>query len=74
MAEFATADLGLAAFLYCLGRPLRGIDRTNPRRCQFEFDVEDEADVSAWRSGEATVNALAYWEATQELKRRLFRN
>lgn len=71
--KYETSDIALAAFLYCSGVHLSGIDRTNPRRCLFIFDSPKTELISLWREGQANVNALAFHNAYQELKARLFR-
>lgn len=71
--KYETSDIALAAFLYCSGIHLSGIDRTNPQRCIFIFDSPKPALLSKWQEGSATVNALAFYNAYQELKARLFR-
>ena len=70
---FETSDIALASYLYCSGAHLSGINRQNPRRCIFIFDSPRPELVSKWREGKATVNALAFHNAYQELKARLFR-
>lgn len=74
MDTLTTSDLGLATFLYCIGAELRAIDRQNPRRSGFIFAVSpDQAkSLSQWQSGTARVNALAFWNSFQVVKRRLF--
>ncbi len=70
---YETTDIALAAFLYCSGTQLSGIDRQNPRRCVFIFDSPKPEQVSKWQEGKANVNALDFHNAYQELKARLFR-
>jgi len=71
--KFETSDIALASYLYCSGADLSGIDRTNPRRCIFIFDSPKPELISKWQEGRANVNALAFHNAYQELKARLFR-
>lgn len=70
---FQTTDIALAAFLYCSGAHLSQIDRKNPRRCIFILHSAKPELISKWQEGKATVNALAFHNAYQELKARLFR-
>lgn len=70
---YETSDIALAAFLYCSGTRLSGIDRQNARRCTFVFDSPKPELISKWQEGKANVNALAFHNAYQELKARLFR-
>ena len=72
--KFETADIALAAFLYCSGAHLSGIDKQNPHRCIFIFKSSKPELISKWQEGKATVNALAFYNAYQELKARLFRD
>lgn len=71
--RYETSDIALASYLHCSGVHLSGIDRTNPRRCVFIFDSPKPELVSRWQEGKANVNALAFHNAYQELKARLFR-
>ncbi len=70
---YETSDIALAAFLYCSSANLSGIDRQNPRRCIFIFDSPQPNLLSKWLQGKANVNALAYHNAYQELKAKVFR-
>ncbi len=70
---FRTSDIALASYLYCSGAQLSGIDRQNPQRCIFIFDPPQDKLLSKWQAGTASVNALAFHNAYQELKARLFR-
>lgn len=70
---FSTTDIALAAFLYCSGAQLSGIDRQNPRRCIFMFDSPDSKLISEWQEGKASVNPLAFHNAYQHLKAEIFR-
>ena len=72
--RFETSDIALASYLYCSGTNLTEIDRQNPRRCIFIFDSPKLELVSKWQEGKANVNALAFHNAYQELKARLFRD
>ena len=71
---YQTSDIALASYLFCSGTHLSGIDRANPRRAIFIFDSPKRELISKWQEGKANVNALAYHNAYQELKARLFRD
>lgn len=73
MKEFETTDIALASFLYCSGTVLSVINRTNPRRCIFVFNLDRPELIAKWNEGKANVNALAYYSAYQALKAKLFR-
>ena len=70
---YETSDIALASYLYCSGAQLSRIDRQNPRRCLFIFDSPKPEFISKWQEGKATVNALAFYNAYQALKAKLFR-
>ena len=69
---FKTDDLCLATFLYCSGARLLSIDRTDRRRCAFIFETPQSELISKWQAGDADVNALAYYNGLQVLKRKIF--
>jgi len=71
---YETSDIALASYLYCSGAHLSLIDRQNPWRCIFIFDSPKPELISKWQEGKTTVNALAFYNAYQALKARLFRN
>ena len=70
---YETSDIALASYLFCSGAHLSGINRQNPRRCIFIFESPQDKLLSKWQEGKASVNALAFHNAYQELKARLFR-
>ncbi len=70
---YSTSDIALASYLYCSGTVLQDIDRQNPRRCRFIFGSPMPELISTWQTGQATVNALAFYNAYQALKARLYR-
>ena len=70
---YETTDIAQAAFLFASGTKLLSIDRHNPRRCIFVFDSPQPDLLSKWLQGKANVNALAYHNAYQELKAKVFR-
>ncbi len=72
-STFETSDIALAAYLFSSGTNLTGIDRSNPRRAVFVFDIPKPDLLAKWQEGKAIVNALAYHNAYQELKAKLFR-
>ena len=69
---YETSDIALAAFLYCSGSYLSGIDCTNPRRCIFIFHSPKPELISKWQEGTANVNVLAFYNAYRTLKARVF--
>jgi hypothetical protein len=70
---YETSDIALASYLVCSGITLQRIDHQNPRRCIFVFDSIKPELVSKFAEGNAIVNALAFYNAYQNLKRKLFR-
>jgi len=72
--KYETSDIALASYLYCSGARLSRINRQNPRRCIFIFQFPKPELISKWQEGKATVNALAFYNAYQALKARLFRD
>jgi len=70
---YETSDIALASYLYCSGTSLAAIDRHNSRRCLFVFLSPKPELISRWQEGKATVNALAYHNAYQALKAKLYR-
>ncbi|GAG02866.1 unnamed protein product [marine sediment metagenome] len=72
--SYETTDIAQAAFLFASGTNLLSIDRSNPRRCVFIFDSPNPELISKWQEGKATTNALAFYNAYQALKARLFRD
>ena len=70
---FETSDIALASYLYCSGAILKQIDYGNPRRCTFIFVSLKQDLLSKWQEGKATVNALAFYNAYQNLKGKLYR-
>jgi hypothetical protein len=74
METYETSDIALASYLFCSGTHLSRIDRQNRRRCIFIFESPQDELLSKWQAGKASVNALAYHNAYQELKARLFRD
>jgi len=71
--KYETSDIAQAAFLFASGTNLLSINRRNPRRCIFVFDSPQPELLSKWLQGKASVNALAYHNAYQELKAKVFR-
>ncbi len=69
---YETTDLSFAAYLISSGIELRRIERTNPRRVVFIFYSPPDELLTTWRTGTATVNALACRNAYEDLKRRIF--
>ena len=71
--KYETSDIAQASYLYCSGAHLSGINRQNPHRCVFIFKSTRPELVSKWQEGKTTVNALAFYNAYQALKARLYR-
>ncbi len=71
-SHFETSDLTLATFLYASGVILVDIDRTEPRRAIFIFEQPTKELISSYQSGTATINVLAFDNAQNELRARLF--
>ncbi len=73
METYETSDIALASYLYCSGAHVSRIDRQNPRRCIFIFDSPKPELISKWQEGKTSVNALAFYNAYQALKAKVFR-
>jgi hypothetical protein len=71
---YETSDISLASYLFCSGTHLSRINRQNPRRCIFIFESPQVELLSKWQAGKATVNALAFFNAYQALKAKIFRD
>jgi hypothetical protein len=71
---YETSDISLASYLFCSGTHLSRINRQNPRRCIFIFESPQAELLSKWQAGKATVNALAFFNAYQALKAKIFRD
>ena len=52
-----TTDVGLASYIYSLGKDVE-IHRLDPQHCVFGF--EDCPEIKEWQSGQATVNGLVF--------------
>lgn len=63
-----TTDVGLAAYIYSLGKDVE-IDRSDPWHCVFTF--EDCPEVREWQSGQAMVNVLTFLNSYKTLLRRV---
>ena len=72
MEKYQTSDIALASYLFCSGATFKSIDRQDPHRCIFHFDLPDVELLSNWQGGKAYVNALAYFNAYQFLKGKVF--
>ena len=70
--NYEITDIAFASFLVCSGVELVSIDRNNPRRCIFAFKSPNPELISKWHAGKADVNALAYHNAYQALKTKMF--
>ena len=74
METYKTSDIALASYLLCTGFHLLSVDQINPRRCIFIFNSPKPELISKWQEGKATVNALAFYNAYQALKAKVYRN
>ena len=63
-----TTDVGLAAFIYSMGRDVM-IKGLNSRQCVFRFD--DCPEIKDFQSGKAMVNVLTFINAYRALLRRV---
>ena len=63
-----TTDIGLASFIYSLGKDVE-VFRLDHRHCVFRF--EDCPEVREWQSGQAMVNVLTFLNAYRALLRRV---
>jgi hypothetical protein len=71
--EFATHDLGVAAFLVALGHRMLRLDGHSGQRRAFVFEPAAGPIASEFYSG-ALVSARAYSLAIRDLKARLYSN
>ncbi len=69
---YRTSDLALATYLYCSGTKLLNIERNNGWRATFVFESPKPELISKFQEGTATCLALAYYNAYQSLKQKLF--
>lgn len=75
MHVYETSDLGLASSLCCLGYPILGLDRHDPRRVVFCFDVRQEGveeAVKAYWDGSLRLSPAALFVHQKTLKQRLY--
>lgn len=70
--QFETSDIALASYLYASGTQLLSINRRDIRRCIFVFKSPNPQLVSDWQEGKANTNALAFYNAFQSLKTKIF--
>ena len=65
-----TTDLGMASYLYSIGGELISVDRANPRRAIFAFELspDQKERIGEWQSGNATGNLLGFWTSYQQVK------
>jgi alpha-D-ribose 1-methylphosphonate 5-phosphate C-P lyase len=70
---YKTSDIALASYLYCSGASLAEIDRQNPQRCIFVFQSPKPEILSKWQEGKANVNAMAFYNAYQYLKYKVYK-
>ncbi len=75
--EFPTTDLTLASYLYASGVILIRVDYLNPQdsnQATFIFEQPKKELLSDFQSGKAKVGVLAYDDAQNELKSRLYKS
>jgi len=72
--NYETSDIALAAYLFASSVQLIELNRRNPRRIQFVFELPRLELLEKWQAGNALVNALAFHNAYQELKQRIFKD
>ena len=70
---YETSDIAFATYLFCSGTQLLRIDHQNPHRRVFVFSFPAFELFTNWQQGKATVNALAFYNAYQTLKAKVFR-
>lgn len=72
--NYRTSDLWITAWLLSNGLELRGIDRRNPRRCEFVFaDRSDRLElVQTFVYGSATGNLVDFIFHLRKAKRLLY--
>ena len=71
--NYETSDIALASYLFASSVRMVEVDRKNPRRVQFIFESPKPDLLEKWQAGKALVNALAFHNAYQELKQRIFK-
>lgn len=73
---FSTFDLGCAAAIISVGFPLYKLNKSNPRKVQFSFKEQEEAEkiVDDYWSDNLSVNARTYFDNIKMLKNRIYTN
>lgn len=70
---YPTSDLGLAAYLVTLGYQVAEVDKTDPRRQKFVFELENADDITRTYWGrQPNVDARAYYDSIKYLKDLLY--
>ena len=74
MSIYRTSDFPTATTLILRKHKLLRIDRTNPRRAEFEFKETKplEEDLTALLRGELMVNPSEFWAAQKRCKQLLY--
>jgi len=74
MIDYATSDLGSAAYLLTIGKKLIRLDRTDPHRILFcfEHDPAIEREVQAYLDGTVRVPPLTLLAHQKTLKTYIF--
>ncbi len=73
-ALFTSSDLGCSAALVSAGFDLLDLDKSNPRRAVFVFNLTEallQAEKEFW-SGRLMVSAKAYFDCIKMLKSRIY--
>jgi len=71
---YETSDIALGSYLLASGCQVISLKRENPRRVTFIFESAPPELISAWQQGTASINALAFYNAYQSLKSKVFRH
>ena len=70
--DFTTSDLPLATFLHATGHKLLFINRENPKRAIFIFEVNDLSVIDRWNRKDCMVNAWVFWTSFNKLKAKIY--
>ncbi len=72
--EPTTTDLGLAAALCCAGYRINRIERSNPRRVIFRFEVKEgiEEVIRTYWDGTLQLSAIQLFTHQKLLKQRIY--
>lgn len=73
---FSTSDMGLCVALICCDDVLESLDKSNPRKVQFQFtnsDILQKNVISYWRK-ELLIEPQEFMNQIKNLKGRLYEN